>query len=98
MKQLLELLDLQGRIITVDALGCQSDSAQKITYSEGDYVMALKGNQKNLLEDVKEYFTLLDSFVSSEWHELDKGHGRREKRSCWALPLDTYLKHHEWPI
>jgi predicted transposase YbfD/YdcC len=59
--------------------------------------MVLKQNQKNLLEDVKEYFKDLESWQGSEWQEIDKVHGRIEKRSCWALEIGENLKHHEWP-
>lgn len=97
MKTLLHLLELEGRIISVDALGCQRDIAQIIAEQNGDYIMALKGNQKNLQEDVKHYFADPANAPELEWIEYDKGHGRIEKRECWALGIDSYLTHHKWP-
>src|SRR2546421_5023483 len=50
---LLELLDLKGALVTIDAMGCQKEIAKKIVARGGDYVLAVKGNQEHLLEDVQ---------------------------------------------
>ncbi len=54
--ELLEKLQIKGQIITIDTMGTQTTIAEKIKQKRADYVLALKGNQKNLYEDVKEYF------------------------------------------
>jgi predicted transposase YbfD/YdcC len=53
---LLDLLELKNCIITIDAMGCQKEIAEKIVKAEADYVFGLKGNQGTLHEDVKLYF------------------------------------------
>lgn len=55
--ELLKALDIKGSIITIDAMGCQKKIAQQIIEQEGDYVLNLKGNQGDLHEDVKDFFT-----------------------------------------
>jgi len=75
---LLELLDLKGCIITMDAMGCQKDIAKKIKACGADYVLSLKGNHGDLHEDVKFYFEnekIPDQIITKE-----KGHGRIEVR------------------
>jgi predicted transposase YbfD/YdcC len=54
--QLLKFLDIQGCIVTIDAMGCQKAIAEQIIAAKGDYVLALKGNQETLYEEVKDYF------------------------------------------
>jgi hypothetical protein len=53
---LLKFLDIQGCIVTIDAMGCQKAIAEQIITAEGDYVLTLKGNQETLYEEVKDYF------------------------------------------
>src|SRR4029453_7109026 len=55
--QLLELLDLNGALVTIDAIGCQKAIAQQIVAGGGDYVLVVKGNQGQLLEDIQETVT-----------------------------------------
>ena len=101
--KLLELLDLQGQIVTIDAMGCQKDIAQKIVEKGGDYILALKGNQGNLYEDIQ---FLFDAFKNENWKDFngqklesyDKGHGRIETRKVWATEeLGQLLQDHNWP-
>src|SRR6185369_11978006 len=82
---LLELLDLHGALVTIDAMGCQKDIAEKIRAGGGDYVLAVKDNQPHLLEDIQECLAQAldnaadrrcDTFTTEE-----RGHGRRETRS-----------------
>lgn len=85
--QLLALLDLKGHIVTIDAMGTQRAIAKQIIEKEGDYVLALKGNQGNLNEDVRLFLeTELEKSSSSALSvphtEYDKGHGRIETRRC----------------
>lgn len=84
--KLLELLDVKGALVTIDAMGCQKEIAKKIIEEGGDYVLTVKENQPNLLEDIQQCFNqALDSDLqdkSYENHETeDKGHGRLERRS-----------------
>ena len=56
--QLLELLDLEGTVITIDAMGTQQEIARQVIDGGGDYVLALKANQGRLFEEVQESFAL----------------------------------------
>lgn len=86
--ELLKLLDLTGALVTIDAMGCQKDIAEEIVQGGADYVLAVKGNQEYLHEDVKE--TLAPIIASScetgtekcaQTEEMNRG--RREKRTCY---------------
>lgn len=87
--QLLDLLEISGCIVTIDAMGCQRKIARKIVEDkEADYVLALKGNQGGLFEDVKGLFEHAQEvgFENCEHHRTEeKGHGRLEVRECWTL-------------
>jgi predicted transposase YbfD/YdcC len=88
--ELLNVLDLQGCIVTIDAMGTQKAIAAQIVAQGGDYVLALKGNQGNLFEDIEQLFDWATSQAFSgidhDFHEtLETGHGRIEKRRCWNL-------------
>lgn len=87
--RLLELLDLRGSIVTLDAMGCQRAIAAAIVDGGGDYVIALKGNQSTLCEDTKEFFEAHrhDQFKEARFEEdlsEETGHGRKEKRHLRA--------------
>ena len=56
--ELLELLEIKGCLVTIDAMGCQTEIAQTIIEQGADYALALKGNQGNLYEDVRQLFEL----------------------------------------
>lgn len=77
---LLEVLALSGCIVTIDALGCQKNIASAIIDKGADYVLALKGNQGELHDQVQDSFRFLE--VSSTTQQTDLGHGRVEKRVC----------------
>ncbi|MDR1154634.1 MAG: ISAs1 family transposase, partial [Bacteroidales bacterium] len=81
--RLLELLVLKGCIVTIDAMGCQKEIATKIIRKEADYILALKGNHGNLLEQAEDSFRFLRP-VSSDEH-TDAGHGRVETRLCQVI-------------
>ena len=88
--KLLALLDIKGHIVTIDAMGCQKDIAEKILDGGGDYVLALKRNQKDSLESVKYLFDweLKNDFggVShTETSSVEKGHGRIETRKVYSI-------------
>ncbi|MDR1617730.1 MAG: ISAs1 family transposase [Treponema sp.] len=84
--KLLDLFEVKGSTITIDAMGCQREIAEKIGKEQGDYVLAVKENQPVLYQEVKEYFEGLESGEIGElpedlWiTEEERGHGRREKR------------------
>jgi len=83
---LLDLLELRGCIVTIDAMGCQKDIAEKIIEQGADYVFSLKGNQSSLNEDVRLYFETED--VTNRTVTLDNGHGRIERR-VYALETNV---------
>jgi predicted transposase YbfD/YdcC len=100
---LLEALYVAGCIVTIDAMGCQKAIAQTIRDRQADYVLALKGNQGHLYEDVREWFHWAQARAFKDmtydfWQTPNKGHGRLEIRRCWALSdpqaFET-LRHHE---
>jgi len=78
--ELLKLLVLKSCIVTIDAMGCQKEIAWAIIAVEANYILSLKGNQGNLLEQTEDSFRFLD--VASANEELDAGHGRVERRVC----------------
>jgi predicted transposase YbfD/YdcC len=93
---LLELLELQGCIVTVDAMGCQREVAAQIISQEADYVLSLKGNQGLLHEEVEEYFAWAErtNFKELEYDycaTLEKDHGRIEARRCWVTEDTDWL-------
>jgi predicted transposase YbfD/YdcC len=93
---LLQLIDVCGKVITIDAIGCQKTITQNIIDRDGDYVIAVKGNQGNLFEDIKAYFE--DTKDMPTHTEYDKGHGRIEKRTCYTTDDIDWLrnKHPGW--
>ena len=98
---LLELLELKGCIITIDAMGCQKDIAAKIiTDCEADYVLGLKGNQGALHEDVKLYFETLsprDKQKENGHTTKEKGHGRFEIREYYLeTNIDWLWQQVDW--
>ena len=88
--KLLATMDVKGAIITIDAMGCQKDIANQIVEQDANYVLALKGNQKNLLKAVEQAFdeVLSDEQKPSEesFETVAKGHHRIETRKYSVLP------------
>ncbi|MDT5123535.1 MAG: hypothetical protein QOC96_3017 [Acidobacteriota bacterium] len=87
--ELLKMLEIAGCIVTIDAMGCQTEIAARIVDQEADYVLALKGNQETLYEDVVRYFdwALADKFkqtVYTSYETTDGEHGRLEVRRYYA--------------
>jgi len=82
---LLGLLELEGSIVTIDAIGCQTEVVEVIMGQQADYIIAAKGNQGTLFKDIQ---TAFDSALPTQlaYHKsIGKGHGRVEVRQCWAL-------------
>lgn len=95
--QLLELLELTGCIVTIDAMGCQREIADKIRSCDADCVLALKGNQSILQEMTSDFFStaIEKDFAAvehSRFEDNDYGHGRIESRTCYAVALPNYLQ------
>ena len=85
--KLLDLLDINGCIVTIDAMGCQKKIAEKIITKGGDYVFGLKGNQGNLHKEVVEFFAESDKQHNDSldfFEEEDKSHGRVTVRRCYT--------------
>ena len=85
---LIEKLDVKGYVVTLDALGCQKDTAAKIVEKKGDYLLCAKRNQPKLYESLKEFFADCGDFKGIEYdyfEGIEKAHGRMEERRCWAL-------------
>lgn len=100
--QLLEQIDIQGAIVTIDAAGCQKAIAAKIVQGKGDYVLALKGNHEKLFAQVKLEFEphlagqQTDEPVS-RYVEVEQGHGRIESRTYYQLTAPSCLQgRSEW--
>lgn len=81
--ELLDALMLEGNIVTIDAMGCQRDIARKIRSKKADYILAVKENQPDLFEDIKDSFKMLnpDDF----YEDVDCDHGRVETRRCYVI-------------
>ncbi|MBN1305668.1 MAG: ISAs1 family transposase [Anaerolineales bacterium] len=96
--QLLRTLEISGCIITIDAMGCQTEIAGEIINQEADYVLALKDNQGQLFEDVQLLFDDLEDnhykAYACDYHKtVNKGHGRIEIRECWTISDSETLRH-----
>lgn len=96
--ELLRRLDIQGCLVTIDAMGCQVEIAELIQEKGGDYLFSLKGNQSNLHEDV---VLLFDDLEESDYSvyaydyakTVDKDHGRIEVRHCWTISDPALIQH-----
>jgi predicted transposase YbfD/YdcC len=100
---LIDMLAIEGAIVTLDAMGCQRDIAQKIIDKKADYILALKGNQGTLREDVELFANeqkakgFSDAIVSAD-ETVDADHGRIETRRVTVVHDVAWLqKRHDWP-
>lgn len=101
--KLLDMLAIEGAIITIDAMGCQREIAQKIIDKKADYVLALKGNQGTLRDDVELFVAeqkaagFKNTTVSRD-QTVDGDHGRIETRTTTVIhDIDWLRKRHKWP-
>jgi len=101
--KLLEMLSIEGAIVTIDAIGCQRDIAQRIIDKKADYVLALKGNQGSLRDDVELFVAeqkangFKDTTISRA-ETVDGDHGRIETRATTVLHDVAWLQQrHDWP-
>ncbi len=96
--KLLEMLSLKGTIVTTDALNCQRAIAQQIVDQGGDYVLALKGNQGKLYEDVSLYLDDPGCQKTDTARTVDGDNGRIETRTATvSTDVDWLRERHEWP-
>jgi len=99
---LLELLDVRGAVVSLDAMHCQTQTAKSIRQAQADYLLAVKKNQKSLYEDLKLFFD--DALEQGDTHVLthtmqpDNGHGRLDERTVWASHEVGWLcrRHPDW--
>src|SRR5207302_6561970 len=101
--KLLAMMAIEGAIVTIDAMGCQRDIADNIWAKKADYVLALKGNQGTLREDVEIFVAeqkangFTDTKVSRH-KTVDGDHGRIETRAYTAFHDIAWLQErHDWP-
>lgn len=100
---LLEMLDLNGALVTIDAMGCQKKIAAKIIERGGHYALSVKENQEHLLEDIQEQFAqALDQDLAGLDHDAyeteSRGHGRIERRSYLVIHSTQGIRQaEEWP-
>lgn len=94
----LSLFDLEGITVTIDAMGCQKDIAEQIVEEGGNYVLAVKGNQGDMLDDIKLYFdTEAKDRPRGDFKAVEKDHGRIETRKIWVEDNIEWLQHkNEW--
>jgi len=103
--ELLQLLDISGCIVTIDAIGTQTEIAETIVAGGGDYLLAVKENQGHLFEDIQFLFEV-DVAQGMKYAQyqyaksVNKGHGRIETRECWATDREEHLalvrKRQQW--
>ena len=100
---LLELLAVEGCIVTIDAMGCQREIAQRLVLKGADYVLALKGNQGTLHEEVDGFFRWAQrrqfaDVPHSAYDTVEKDHGRIEERCYWLVSdIAWLLPTAHWP-
>lgn len=94
--KLLEMLELSGALVTIDAMGCQVEIARKIVAGGADYVLTAKDNQPTLRGGIEEFFEdhLEDDFARTQvrrYHTKEEGHGREEIRDYYLCPVPDDL-------
>jgi len=101
--RLLDMLAIEGAVVTIDAMGCQREIAKKVIDKKADYVLALKGNQSSLRDDVELFVTeqkangFRDTTVSHD-QTVDGDHGRIETRTTTVIHDVAWLQErHNWP-
>ena len=88
--ELLKVLELKGCLVTIDAMGCQRNIARQVVQGGADYLLAVKANQGELHENIKDLFACCEragwNGVAYSHHEqVGKDHGRLERRQCWVI-------------
>ena len=104
VRELIRVMDIRNRVITVDALNCQKETAEMIVDNKGDYVFQVKSNQKRFYEDIsamfdEKFMDINDKETNYEiFTTIEKGHGRIERRYCYVLNDTEYFTDYisEW--
>ena len=97
VRELIDMIDVRGVVVTADAMHCQKETVEKIINRGGDYVVQLKSNQGNFHKDVYAMFDdkYMDETDKDSEYEvfqtIEKGHGRIEKRTCYVLNNVEYF-------
>lgn len=102
--QVLDLIAVKGCTVTIDAMGCQKDIAEKIRQRGGDYLLQVKDNQPSTRSDLVDFFTDADQ---RGWKDIEhttfttvdekNNHGRHEVRTAWACPVrGPWMDSHQW--
>jgi predicted transposase YbfD/YdcC len=100
--KLLQLLELAGALVSIDAMGCQKEIAQAIRDTEADYLLQVKGNQPTLQADIMATFQAAfeadyEGYEHDLWVSQEQGHGRKEERVCSVLyNLEGLSSRQEW--
>src|SRR5208283_1625707 len=100
---LLDMMAIEGAVVTIDAMGCQRNIAKKIIAKKADYIIALKGNQGTLHDDVKVFVAEqkandFKDTVISQHETVDPDHGRIETRTYTAIhDVEWLQERHNWP-
>lgn len=96
--KLLQLLDVRGATVTIDAMGCQKEIARQVRAQGADYVLAVKGNQKNLAEAIGLQMrrSHAKDVPRSKLKTCETNHGRTEERTYTAMAAPTPVKR-QWP-
>lgn len=94
--KLLEMVELAGAMVTIDAMGCQTEIAQRIVDAKADYCLAVKGNQPTLHQGIAEFFAhnLENNFAGTkvkQCHAEDNTHGRELRREYYICPVPDDL-------
>ena len=100
--KLLRMLELEGALVSIDALGCQKEIARAIRDTGADYLLQVKGNQPRLEADIAARFDAaveadFEGFAHDLWAGTTRGHGREEERVCLVLyDLDGLSTRQDW--
>lgn len=94
--ELLDLIEMSNAIVTMDAMNTQRTIVAKLIQKKADYVLPVKENQKNLLEEIQDYFVYMNQQHSeliskSTYNEIDAGHGRIEERTYCQLLVNELI-------
>jgi predicted transposase YbfD/YdcC len=96
VQALIKLLDVKGTLVVADALNCQKNTAREVLVGGGDYLLAVKENQRDLHDDVKLFMTS-ERETMEHFEKSEKGHGRIETRKAWVShDVSWYEKLNEW--
>jgi predicted transposase YbfD/YdcC len=96
--ELLRLLELNGAVVTIDAMGCQKEIADQIIEAGGEYILAVKENQPHLHQDILDHFIHIHENGDAKcrhYRTTEKGHGRVEQRDYYLTPAPDTLRNRE---